>query len=277
MKKILFPTDFSATSLNAFVYALHLAKNIDAEIITLHVYEYPIGLSVDNDDFLMENYNVGDWGAFENFKSEVPKLREIAEREGMTHVPVSHMMERGIAVDGIVNTAANEQADIIIMGTKGATGLKEIFLGTITEKVIKQAKSFVIAVPEGYRFEPIRKILFLAEYEKLEMDLLKKVKDFAVIFKADIHVLEVKKRNDDAIDILMAKWKDTFKSDTISFSFINTDATEDLILEFIDYQKINMAVMSIHHKNLFERLFLFSLSRQMAFHSTIPVLGIPAL
>jgi nucleotide-binding universal stress UspA family protein len=42
MKKILFPTDFSETSNNAFVYALQLAKNIDAEVVTLHVYELPV-------------------------------------------------------------------------------------------------------------------------------------------------------------------------------------------------------------------------------------------
>ncbi|MEL1242693.1 universal stress protein [Flavobacterium sp. DGU11] len=276
MKKILFPTDFSAASLNAFVYALHLAKNINAEIITLHVYELPIGLAIDNYDFLLENYNIGEWGVFENFKSEVPKLRDIAERERMEHIPVTHMLERGIPVDEIVTTAASERADIIVMGTKGATGLKEVFLGTIAEKVIRHAKSFVIAVPEGYAYEPIQKVLFLTEYEKYETGLLKKAKGFADIFKAHIHVLEVKKHNDDAIGVHISKWKDSFKSDDITFSFINTDATEDLILEFIDYHKINIAAMSIHHKNLFERLFLFSLSKQMAFHSTIPVLGIPA-
>ncbi len=276
MKKILFPTDFSKTSLNAFIYALHLAKNIKAEIITLHVYEVPIGTAIDNYDFLLENYELGEWGIFENFKSEVPKLRAIAERERMEHVPVRHMLERGNVADIIVEAATSEEADLIVMGTRGATGLKEIFLGTVAEKIIRHSKTFVIAVPGHYDYEPINKILFLTEYAKLEMDLLKKVKDLADVLHAQIHVLEVSKNNDDSIDLLISKWKSHFENTDIAFSFINTNASEEMILEFIDYQKINMAAMSIHHKSLFERLFLFSLSRQMAFHSGIPVLGIPA-
>ena len=275
MKKILFPTDFSKTSLNAFVYALHLAKKLNAEIITLHVYEFPIGMPVDNYDFLLENYNVGAWGVFENFKSEVPKLREIAQRERLEHVPVSHMLERGDVVNGIVNAAATEKADLIVMGTRGATGIKELFLGTIAEKVLKHSKSFVIAVPGNYVYEPIHKILFLTEYAKLEMDLLKKVKEFADIFNAKVHVLEASKNADGNIDELISKWKAHFKKTGISFSYIDTNASEDMILEFIDYQKINMAAMSIHRKGIFERIFLFSLSRQMAFHSSVPILGIP--
>ena len=276
MKKILFPTDFSKTSLNAFVYALHLAKQIDAEIITLYVYEFPIGLPVDNFDFLLENYNVGEWGVFENFKGEVPKLRAIAEKENLENVPLSHLLERGNAVDEIVKSALKENADMIIMGTKGATGLKEIFLGTVAEKVMKHSKTFVIAVPENYSYEPIQTILFLTEYKKLEMDLLQKVSDFAAIFQAQIRVLEVGSNLGNGINILVSRWEEQFKSKDIAFAVIDSANTEKTVLEFIEDQQINMASMSLHHKNLFQRLFLFSLSKKMAFHSSVPLLGIPA-
>ena len=276
MKKILFPTDFSKTSLNAFVYALHLAKKIDAEIITLYVYEFPIGLPVDNFDFLLENYNVGEWGVFENFKGEVPKLRAIAEKENLENVPLSHMLERGNAVDEIVKSALRENADMIIMGTKGATGLKEIFLGTVAEKVMKHSKTFVIAVPDNYSYEPIQTILFLTEYKKLEMDLLQKVSDFAAIFDAQIRVLEVGSNLGSGINILVSRWEDQFQSKDIAFAVIDSAETEKTVLEFIEDQQINMASMSLHHKNLFQRLFLFSLSKKMVFHSSVPLLGIPA-
>lgn len=275
MKKILFPTDFSRASLNAFVYALHLAKKINAQIITLHVYEFPVGTPNDNFDFLLENYNIGKWGVFENFKSEVPKLRKIAEKEHLDKVDISHVLERGNVVDEIIHTAAKEKVDLIVLGTKGATGLKEIFLGTIAEKVIKRSKHTVIAVPSNYKFKPIKKILFLTEYEKMEMTLLKKVVDFANVLGASINVLEVSKHDERPFEDFKNKWRDHFNHIDITFSYINTNATEEMILEFINYQKINMAAMAIHHKNLFEKLFLVSISKKMAFHSTVPILGIP--
>jgi len=71
MKKILFPTDFSENSKNAFVFALHLAKSIHAEIITLHVYQYPQVNYMEIPVYLPEMYEVTDLTHFENYKGHI--------------------------------------------------------------------------------------------------------------------------------------------------------------------------------------------------------------
>src|SRR5436190_22459853 len=91
MQKILFPTDFSKASLNAFTYALHLAKNIGAEIVVLHVYELPIIDTnyVDTPVYLTQIYESIDLSNFENFRGQIPLLRSIAETHGLEDIKIS--------------------------------------------------------------------------------------------------------------------------------------------------------------------------------------------
>ena len=85
MKKILFPTDFSENSLHAFVYALHMAKKLHAEILTMHVFPIDLNVFSEYSAILSENYDINEWSDFENYKSEVPKLRQLAEKRQAFH------------------------------------------------------------------------------------------------------------------------------------------------------------------------------------------------
>ena len=74
MKKILFPTDFSDVSKNAFIYALKLADAVNAEIITLHVYQLDSPAYLDVSIYLQEIYEYEELSEFENYKDEIPLL-----------------------------------------------------------------------------------------------------------------------------------------------------------------------------------------------------------
>lgn len=274
MKKILFPTDFSKNSLNAFVYALHLAKKTSAEIVTLHVYPIIAGTYGDYYDFIYENYDINELAQFENYKSEVPKLRMLAEKEQCQSVRVSHILKQGDAVNDILDIAEKENADMIVMGTTGASGVKEVFLGTVTEKVMNRAKAVVLAIPEKAQYKSVKNILFLAELDKLQTTALKQVEQLAEAFNAHIDVLQIKSKHSDKEESLLKKWKQQFLASDISFYILASASIEDTAVDFIQLNKIDIVAMPIHEKNFFERLFLFSLSRQMAFHSLVPVLAI---
>ncbi len=274
MKKILFPTDFSENSLNAFVYALHLAKKMKAEIVTLHVYPIIAGTYGDYYDFIYENYDINELAQFENYKSEVPKLRMLAEKEQCQSVRVSHILKQGDAVNDILDIAEKENADMIVMGTTGASGVKEVFLGTVTEKVMNHAKTVVLAISEKAQYKGVKNILFLAELDKLQTTALKQVEQLAEAFNAHIDVLQIKSKHSDKEESLLKKWKKQFLESDISFYILASTSIEDTVIDFIQLNKIDIVAMPVHEKNFFERLFLFSLSRQMAFHSQVPVLAI---
>jgi len=275
MKKILFPTDFSEASINAFIYALKLADSIKGEIITLHVYDLPqVGYS-NVPGVLNEIYDLIELGNFENYKDQVPFLRRIAEQNNMEHIKISNVLDTGNLINKIVKIVRDEDIDYVVMGTKGATSLKETFLGTATTKVMNVTNAIVFAIPENCEYKQIKKILFLTKYNFEDIEVLKKVIEFATVFEAHIDCLHVKSPHQKDNDAFKEEWQKIAKDQDITLHTISNNDVEGIILEFIDLNKIDMITMHIYHKNFFKKLFQISLSKKLAFHINIPILAIP--
>jgi nucleotide-binding universal stress UspA family protein len=273
MKKIIFPTDFSDISKNAFLYALHLAKNTHSEIVTLHTYEYPTLNYMDVPVYLPEIYEVTELSQFENYKGHIPVLHEIAAKHKLNHVKMSNVLESGDLIDNIINLTKKEGAEYIVMGTKGATGLAATFFGSTTEKVMNDCNSVVIAIPENCKYEPIKKILFISELKTDEIEVLKKTLAIAKVFHSHVECLFIKTKENNLDEASMHHWKVTFSNHDVTFHVIDGEDKEGLILEFIALYHINMLAMTTHYRNFFQRIFDVSLSKKLAFHTKIPILA----
>ena len=275
MKKILFPTDFSEASINAFIYALKLADSIKGEIITLHVYDVPqVGYN-NVPGVLNEIYDIVELGNFENYKDQIPFLRRIAEQNNMEHIKISNVLDNGNLISKTVKIVKDEDIDYVVMGTKGATSLKETFLGTATTKVMNATKAIVFAIPENCKYKQIKKVLFLTKYNYEDIKVLKKVVEFATVFEAHIDCLHVKSPHQKDNDTFKEEWQKIAKDQDITLHTISNNDVEGIVLEFIDLNEIDMITMHVYHKNFFEKLFQVSLSKKLAFHVNIPILAIP--
>ncbi|MFV8379181.1 universal stress protein [Flavobacterium sp. LB3R33] len=274
MRKILFPTDFSEVSKNAFIYTLKLADSINAEIITMHVYQLPQANYVNVSEYLHEIYDVTELSNFDNYKDEVPILRHIAEENNLDKVKISHVLILGNLIEEIQKITKHENIDFIVMGTKGATSLKETFLGTVATKVMNDVKAVVLAIPERCKYQPIKNLLYITEYNSTDIESFMRVMALAKVFQAHIDCLHVEplhhknKKND------MEDWNELIKNHNIALHSISGDDIEGIILNFIDLYKINMIAMRVYHKNFFEKLFEISLSKKLAFHVNVPILAI---
>lgn len=274
MKKILFPTDFSDVSNNAFIYALKLADSINAAIITMHVYQLPQANYINVAEYLHEIYDVTELSNFENYKDEVPILRRIAEENNLGHVKISHALILGNLIHEIQKITQQEYIDFVVMGTKGATGLKETFLGTVATKVMNDVKAVILAIPERCKYQPIKKILFITQYKPEDINSFMRVMAFANIFHAHTDCLRVVPPNHDDKHDNMKDWNTLVENHDITFHTIKGDDVEGNILNFIELHKINMIAMHVYHRNFFEKLFQTSLSKKLAFHIDIPILAI---
>ncbi|MBP6182767.1 universal stress protein [Flavobacterium sp.] len=274
MKKILFPTDFSDVSNNAFIYALKLAESINAEIITLHVYQLPQANYINISEYLHEVYDVAELSNFENYKDEVPVLRSIAEKNNLEHIKISHVLILGNLIHEIKKITKEETIDFVVMGTKGATGLKETFLGTVATKVMNDVKTVVLAIPEHCQYQPIKKILFVTQFRTEDIDSLERVRVLAKVFKAHIDCLHVQKSHYENKNNGMEDWNQIVNNQDILLHSIIGNDVEGIILNFIELHKINMIAMHVYHKNFFEKLFQISLSKKLAFHVNVPILAI---
>ena len=130
VNRILFPTDFSPSSLHALRYAEELARRFGAELIMLHV------------DFALTMYDLPD--APEPMgRHALDRAMELMRKHGLRVRGICH---HGLPADEIVRTAAAERADVIVMGTHGRTGLRHALLGSVAETVVRNAGCPVMTV-----------------------------------------------------------------------------------------------------------------------------------
>lgn len=278
MKNILFPTDLSPAAEKAFIYALHLADKLDATLTTLHVYLKPEvrGLLPHT---LSEFYASYDLDEFKNYKDAIPPLRDIQEANGFSHVNVVHVLRPGSKiVPSILQAAKEESADMIVMGTTGARGLREIFLGSNTGEVMENAGCPVLAVPENTDFDgEIDQLAFTTTYKEEEKKALEKVMAIMGPFHPAIYCINVDLAHTEPITHRMDKFKAGFEEEeNLEFYVLEGNDIKEEITGFLQKHNIDVLAMVTHKRNFLEELFNYSRTKMMSYHSKTPVLSIPA-
>lgn len=142
MKKIILPVDFSDSSDKLVDYAVSFAKDVDAEILLIHVAATDIG------------FVIGDMG-FQYFpeveeneiKSELKELNRLEQRVIAQGVNCQHILKQGIAGDTILEFADENHADYIVVGSHGRSGVYDVFIGSLTKEITKKSKIPVLVVP----------------------------------------------------------------------------------------------------------------------------------
>jgi nucleotide-binding universal stress UspA family protein len=136
VKKILYPTDFSSYSTQAYFHALGLAEQYGASLTILYVFA-PGSEGAD-----------GSGGDRRYWRSQLEQIRPSNPR-----IPVSHVLVEGDPAGEIVRYAADAGVDVIVLGTHGRTGVERLLMGSVAEKVMREAPCSVLVVklPRGTR------------------------------------------------------------------------------------------------------------------------------
>ncbi len=278
MRTILFPTDFSNAATRAFIYALRLANKLEARIVTLHVFEKP-----DMSGFthipktLEEFYNTIDLYEFENYRDAIPALDAIQEEQNLNNLEVVHTLYEGETVETILERAKEEEAALIVMGTTGARGLKEIILGSVAGEVLENAACPVLAIPEQAIFDGlINNIAFTTNYQTEEVKGFAKVREVFENFNPSIHCINVDLAHTEEYHGRM----DTFSAevgDASNASFHVLDGTDfqTVLTNFLDQMEIDILAMVTHQRTFLEELFHYSKTKSLSYHSRTPILSLP--
>jgi nucleotide-binding universal stress UspA family protein len=263
MKKILVPTDFSRCSMNALGYAVDIANQFGCKITLLHSYKLystagmfvSVGKYVEKDaaEQLLNIIN----------KVE-PKLRNGASIESR--------LIQGEAVSTIGKLADKSRYDLIIMGTKGASGIKEIFTGSITNGVIKAADTPVIAVPEDFDYQPIDKIVFAVDRQGISnpevtstlTKLAKGVGAEVLVFHQASNLSP--RPVNPSVELFL---------DGISPSYhyeLNSDDVLESISDFVTECSAGLLCMVRRKRGFLEKVFHKSATSKTVFNSPVPLL-----
>lgn len=273
MKKILYPTDFSGTAENAFIFALQIADHLGASIITIHAFDKPDISNFNLPDTLRDVYDSIDLDVFENYEDEIPVLRDIAIDNGYYHVPMVHVLEEGAAVSAILRTANKNKADLIVMGNTGAGMMEKFFFGTVSGKVLEEAHCPVILVPTTAQFDGmIDNIAIATNMTDEDVVFINEVRKFRELMGCHIHLVHINTAQDvdeNPMKAFCERWQNDKK---ITPHVVNhTDINEGLE-NFVKENKIDLLALLSHKRNWFEDLFSKTRAKNISFHQTIPLL-----
>lgn len=265
MKKILVPTDFSENAKIAAEYAIAMANEFSAKITLYHAFQVQTatGSFASTQRFLAQD-------AEENMKKMVQSLtHDVSEQANMEVVIV-----QGDPIPCIVDRANKMNYDLVVMGTKGATGLKEVFLGSVTSTILQKVNIPIIAIPAAFHFEQIKTIVLAVDSQGIQQEAtIRPLIDLAKALHASIkiyHLIEEGEESDldiaPAIDILLKEVSHSFHAEVKSLSI------NEAINNFVAAQQADLLCMIRRKKTFWDRLFFGSTTIKEVFDSPVPLL-----
>lgn len=264
MNTILIPTDFSDAAKNAMRYAVQLF-GLETQYVMINSYVEPRSTTssmISLREVLHEASVAGIEEETNWAKQEFPAIR------------LQTLCEYGEPDQAIASAARLHKADMIVMGTTGATGLKEVMLGSVAASVIRIADRPVIAVPAYYRIRDPKKVLFATDL-KIEKQLPDQV--MSLLKNSEVTVLTVTEKQDEISGDDAEHGYDfhvQLQGLNHRFEVITSENVEQAITDYAHGNDMDI-VMTIPRKaSWFQRLIHPSVSKKLAQHLDIPVLTI---
>lgn len=274
MKNILIPTDFSENSWNAIQYALSFFKKVNCSFYLLHIsrYETMIGdvSFYDSKDTVVEKVTHSDKEQMNSLLKRIEKLPLNTKHQFFT------INEYIFFVDAIRKQVEEKDIDFIVMGTKGASGLKEKTIGSNTGDVITKVKCPVLVIPEKASYIRPREIAFPTDYNiYYKSRVLDTITEVLTSTDAALRVLHISKKEQELTD-LQTKNKD-FLNDALtdiehSFHFLSNPNIEAAVQCFVESRDIDMITMIAKNLNFFQRILFHPTIEKISYHINVPFL-----
>lgn len=269
ISSILVPVDFSDTSINAINTAIEIAKRQNVSIELVNVIETSPLYGVENTGIA-------------NVASIARSLLESLMNSILRYpnIECSYKVFEGSVADTICSHAAQNQISLIVMGTHGASGFRELFLGSNAYAVLKKAPCPVMTIPNTGKWRNFNKILFPVRPVENALDKYDFVSGIIKKNDAELNVLGFKNTMDKAdlkiIDALILELKQKLLDDEVKAS-ISYYTGDDFITAFWDYQKHispDLIVITANFDNSFKNMFISPFTQQVVNHAKVPVLAV---
>jgi len=290
-KTILIPVDFSDYSKQACEIGFNYAKNVEAEVVIMHVYFTPY--------FSSPITSIGDAFAYPIEDEETALLMaqnaqidldnftrfvktQIAEKK-WPDIPFTCVLRNGLPEDEIVDYYCKENSPVMVfMGTRGKNQKDADLIGSVTAEVIDRAKVPVFAIPENTpftNFSEVKRIAFGTSFDQKDLvaadTLFRMFKNYPIEYFL-FHITN--KQDNTWNEIKLSGIKDYFQKQypdtSINYGIIDSSDFALNLEKFVREHKIDIISLATHKRNIFARMFNPSMARKMLFHTDTPMLSL---
>ena len=274
MKNILVPTDFSKNASQAVEFASVIAQSWNASITLLTVYT-PV----------VSRYNmispllVDEIAQAKTELNEKLRLTEGVIKENYPGVTCHTAIATGETVEGILDAATGTKADLIIMGTQGASSIEKVLLGSNAADIIEKAECPVLVVPGSAEIRTPKNIVFATDYARTDIEGARMVASMARVFEATITFVHVSKNEEEADEELkvIEEFTEIVKA-TTGYKNIESKILSDNTVfmgldSIVEQRDTDLIALSTRRRSLFEKLYNPSLTKKLAQYTRIPLLA----
>ena len=269
MKKIIVLTDFSNQSEQALKAAADLAKKHKVELLVVHMLELnqaiitsPDGMYIEQTVFLV--------------KLAEKNLKEFLEKPYLEGVKVTPVIKHYKVFSELNAIAKEHDADLIVMGSNGASGFEEMFIGSNAEKVVRNATVPVLVIKGEITNLSLDRFVFACDFNDDTLPAFQKAKEFAAMLDASMEVVFINTPNDDFMSNRDAYQKInkflTKANSAQQVEIYNDYSVEQGIINYGNTILADAIAMPTHGRKGISHMFNGSIGEDVVNHSRIPVI-----
>jgi nucleotide-binding universal stress UspA family protein len=271
MKRILVPIDFSKQAECAMKTAANLAKRSNAEIFLLHMVNLP-----SNDTDVSAHSDASNPAKMLYMEKVHERIAELIKSDYFEGLSVQEEVRFHKTFSGIIEYSHELGTDLIIMGSQGATGLKEMFIGSNTEKVVRNSDVPVLVVKEGVGKFHMGKFVFASDFSEEVKPSFGRFLQFIAKFDAEVHLLFVNTVHNfeptHETSKRMREFIVDFNMPEHTLNIYNDTSIERGILNFSKDINADVIALNTHQRSGLSSMFNESISEDLVNHALKPVI-----
>lgn len=265
--KILFPYDFTEYAADSFEIVAEMARIYNASVVLYNVFE-PQGF------FGGPKFEEYAAKAEEEMESMIKRFNDLG-------IPTAKLIGKGKPYRAIVNEAKNMDAELIIMGTSGASGLRELFLGSNAATVVRSATVPVITVEQRKPDYKLKKLLIPVDIEFGIREMRKYADEHFELMQPEIKVISVMYENDEKkaaeLQDYLDKQEKALKArgfENVSTEIVHGDIVSETIVRYAEDNNFDLVAMETHGRKGIGQFFIGNITEEVVNHCKVPVMTI---
>jgi len=272
MKRILVPIDFSDQAKYASKVAASIARKTNSEIILLHMFDIPADVI---DPASSSNLQGGAQNIYymKGIKREFAKFMALPFFEGLNVIESVRFHK---AFEGVIEESKEKDVDLIVMGSHGTSGLKEMLVGSNTEKVVRLSDIPVLVIKQDIEDFEVNNMVYASDLGDDSKKSFQNIIDYAKLFEAKLHLLYINTIHNfvstRVLNEKIAAFTKDFDLNNHSVNVYSDTTIEEGILNFSSEISADVIAINTHNRSGLYQLFSDNIGKDLANHALRPVI-----